>query len=499
MSSSILGTAQAGLRVAQAGLLVTSQNVAGASVEGFSRRDANSVVNRLAPNSGLLTGTSFAVDGFVRDHSYLLESQRRLQQGKSSYSETLVQATEILDVIIADDSNSLAVATSKFFDAAGRLVGAPNSVAYLSDFTQKAELVAQRVVGLAQTITQVENDSRTALKSSLEKASTLSEKLAQINIKIASGYSSGNFSPSADYLDERDRLLMELQGVVGGQSIISSDGTASHYLEGIPLVEGAFANRFVTTNLEGNVDQLQVEYTTFLPREPDSIAAPLTNKSYQTIATSFIQGGEAGAYLTVVRDFLPDVSRRLDSVAIGLLKAVNSISPNAVFGFKTADGQKVSNVASDGDTYVRDIPSVSGSDSIYTIRNRLDPEHSTYTASLANLKAANFISMAPEDVRDWRLESDDVFSIEALRATFNDPIADVVSRVANSISSWVGENSANQSILGFLNDRRESVAGVNLDEEAANMVKFQQIYAASSRLIQTGNQMFETLIAMVSR
>jgi len=184
---------------------------------------------------------------------------------------------------------------------------------------------------------------------------------------------------------------------------------------------------------------------------------------------------------------------------MGLLKAVNTISPNAVFGFKTSNGEKVSNVASGGDTYVKDIPSISNSDSIYTIRNRLDPEHSTYTATLTNLNAKNFISMAPEDVRDWKLESDDAFSIEALRSTFNDPIADVVAKVANSISSWVGENSANQSILGFLNDRRESIAGVNLDEEAANMVKFQQIYAASSRLIQTGNQMFETLIAMVSR
>ncbi|NDF99219.1 MAG: hypothetical protein EB101_09905, partial [Chitinophagia bacterium] len=165
----------------------------------------------------------------------------------------------------------------------------------------------------------------------------------------------------------------------------------------------------------------------------------------------------------------------------------------------TADGEQVSNVASGGDSYVKDIPNVSNSDSIYAIRNRLDPEHSTYTASIANLRAQNFISMAPEDVRDWKLESDDAFSIEALRSTFNDPIADVVAKVANSISNWVGDNSANQSILGFLNDRRESIAGVNLDEEAANMVKFQQIYAASSRLIQTGNQMFETLIAMVSR
>ena len=40
---------------------------------------------------------------------------------------------------------------------------------------------------------------------------------------------------------------------------------------------------------------------------------------------------------------------------------------------------------------------------------------------------------------------------------------------------------------------------MNLDEEAANMVKFQQLYAASSKIIQTGNEMFQTLLSMVSR
>jgi flagellar hook-associated protein 1 FlgK len=53
--------------------------------------------------------------------------------------------------------------------------------------------------------------------------------------------------------------------------------------------------------------------------------------------------------------------------------------------------------------------------------------------------------------------------------------------------------------MNALNDRRESISGVNLDEEAANMVKYQQLYAASSKMIQTGNQLFETLLSMISR
>ena len=63
---SISDSALAGLQIAQAGILVTSQNVAGTTVEGYSRRSASAVVNSLAPNSLMLNGTSFAIEGFTR-------------------------------------------------------------------------------------------------------------------------------------------------------------------------------------------------------------------------------------------------------------------------------------------------------------------------------------------------------------------------------------------------------------------------------------------------
>jgi len=195
-----MSTAQTGLQTAQAGLLVTSQNVAGASVEGYSRRKANVVVDRMANNSGQIDGTSFAVDGFVRDYSYLLESQRLTQQGKTSFTDTLVQTTQMLDSIIADDNNSIATAVSQFFDAAGQMVGSPESVAHRSNLTGKAEMVVQRMVGLANTLDQVDKDARTALKTTLESVNTITGQLAQMNVKIAAGFSEGNFTPSADYL-----------------------------------------------------------------------------------------------------------------------------------------------------------------------------------------------------------------------------------------------------------------------------------------------------------
>ena len=493
--SSIINTAQSGLRIAQAGLLVTSQNVSGASVDGFSRRDANAVVNGLAGNSRLLNGTSFSIEGFTRDYSRLLESQRLAQQGKTSYSETLVQATELLDVVVADENNSLAAAISKFFDAAGQMVASPDSIAYRTGLTHTAEVVVQRIIGTAESIRQVDEDSRLALRGKLTEVNQVSEKLAMINVKIMAGTSTGNFTPSADLLDERDRLLMSIQKLVGGQSVINANQTATHYLQGIPLVEEEFAHEFITANLEGSVDQIQLRYRSYNNDMPTPNVDRQRNTTTPVIATSFISGGEVGGYLTVIRDFLPDLNRRLDAVSIGLVKTVNDISSTPIFGFRVASGEIVTD--SERDLYLKDAPDVNSALDIYQIRDMLNPASGEYTNSLTYLSSKNLMSLAPHNANEWDISADEVYAIEALRSTFSDPIADIISTVGNSIATWLNDDSANKSVMQVLNDRRESVSGVNLDEEAANMVKFQQLYAASSKIIQTGNQMFDTLLAML--
>ena len=46
---------------------------------------------------------------------------------------------------------------------------------------------------------------------------------------------------------------------------------------------------------------------------------------------------------------------------------------------------------------------------------------------------------------------------------------------------------------------QDSVSGVNLDEEAANLLRYQQAYAAAAQIISVANQMFDTLLNAVRR
>ncbi|MFZ9162559.1 MAG: FlgK family flagellar hook-associated protein, partial [Burkholderiaceae bacterium] len=317
---SIFNTAYAGLQAAQAGLLVTSQNISGASVEGYTRRDASAIINRLAPHTATATGTGFSPEGFIRDYSRLLENQRLGQQGKYAYSDTLVQTTAALDKLVADESNSIATVISEFFDAAGQMVGDPTSPAYRANLAHKAEMVSQRIVGLSETLSRVDGDARKALETTLAEANAYTEQLAQVNAKIKEGTAAeAGIGPAPEYLDERDRLLMRLQKLVGGQTVINTDQTATHYMNGIPLVEGSIANKFNVVNTEGNIDNLKITFTSYTQASINEAKQVnrIYNQTTQTVATDMFTGGQAGAYVKLIRDFLPDVNRRLDAVAIG--------------------------------------------------------------------------------------------------------------------------------------------------------------------------------------
>lgn len=79
-------------------------------------------------------------------------------------------------------------------------------------------------------------------------------------------------------------------------------------------------------------------------------------------------------------------------------------------------------------------------------------------------------------------------------ASFTDAYGDLVERVGTLTSQARVDGEATTAILKEATNNRDSVAAVNLDEEAANLVQFQQYYQASAQIIQTARTLFDTLI-----
>jgi flagellar hook-associated protein 1 FlgK len=79
--------------------------------------------------------------------------------------------------------------------------------------------------------------------------------------------------------------------------------------------------------------------------------------------------------------------------------------------------------------------------------------------------------------------------------SFTDGYGELVERVGTLTAQSRMDSEANSAILKQATDNRDSLSGVNLDEEAANLIKFEQYYNASAQIIQVARSMFDTLIS----
>ena len=540
-AAALFDNAMAGLQSAQSGMLVTSQNVSGSSVDGYVRRASNTRINGLSPNSVDISGTSFAVEGFSRFFDRLLQGQVLSQQSKTSYTQTLTAAVAPLDAMLTDPATSLATSLGNFFNAAGSIANEPTNAAYQQSLVGNARQVADRVRGLANAVAQVSDNASQALADVLNQANTLTPQLASINAKIRAAAVPGYASASPDLLDERDRLAGSLQDLVGGSTLINEDGSASYSLNGQLLVDREVAHLFSNgtgstplrsdTPLSGlrlKVASNDGRNQTLIPlvmgavQQLDSNGTPKLDAAGNSLmlpGQNVLQDGKAGAYIHLVQNFVPNVQKSINLLAAELVRKVNQVTSgtnqaiNSIFGFASTASGGTALTGKSTDTAGKALldglfqkPSPQTGDFTYTeIIEGANPQSANFKMSVnaslsqAAFDARQFQAVATFDVSQFtNMDAAASGKLEKLRADFSAPVTFITSSVATTIATWKNDNKANEALQKSLSDQKSAITGVNLDEEAANLVKYQQLYNASSKLMQTGKQMFDTLLGMLS-
>lgn len=83
-------------------------------------------------------------------------------------------------------------------------------------------------------------------------------------------------------------------------------------------------------------------------------------------------------------------------------------------------------------------------------------------------------------------------------ATYQTAYAQLVSFIGNTTRQIAVTADAQSALLTQSQDARDALSGVNLDEEAANLIRFQQAYQASAKSLQIGASLFDTLLGIMS-
>lgn len=539
-TAALFDSAMAGLQSAQSGMLVTSQNVTGSSVDGYVRRTSSVRVNGLSPTSLDITGTSFAVEGFTRYFDNLLQGQLLSQQSKTSYSQALTQSVAPLDAMLTEPATSIATALGNFFNAAGSIANEPSNSAYQQSLIGNARLVADRVRGLANAVGQISSNASQALSDVLNQANSLTPQLASVNAKIRAAATPGLSAASPDLLDERDRIVGKLQELVGGTTLINEDGTASYLLNGQHLVDREMANTFSNTagttviRSDMALSDLRIKVASVDGRNPVYIklvmpavaqkqsdgVTPLLDGNGNSVmvpSQTILQDGKAGAYVHLIQNFVPTVQKSINLLATQLVQKVNQVTNAAssaiapIFGFasSTSNGTPLTGISTDtAGKALLDSLWKKADDSSYVYSDLIEgsnPQSSNYRQTLdAALSKPEFDARQFQVVGTFdrsqftNMDATASAALQNLRDSFSSPVTFITSSVATTIATWKNTQQSNEALQKSLSEQKSSITGVNLDEEAANLVKYQQLYNASSKLIQTGKQMFDTLLGMLS-
>lgn len=111
--------------------------------------------------------------------------------------------------------------------------------------------------------------------------------------------------------------------------------------------------------------------------------------------------------------------------------------------------------------------------------------------------ADQITNVGVSDNRNGLLMSDLMKAASSLEGNFQDTYGRLVERVGTDTKVAQMDRSASEAVLRNTIAQRESVSGVNLDEEAVRLIQFQQAYQASAQIISASQKIFDSLIQAV--
>jgi flagellar hook-associated protein 1 len=138
-----------------------------------------------------------------------------------------------------------------------------------------------------------------------------------------------------------------------------------------------------------------------------------------------------------------------------------------------------------GDTYSINVTQSTGT------YGRFSSGDNTNSLAIADLQYQNVT------IKEWSHEGSTPASHDVTNATIDEYLHSFVSSIGIKSKSVQREVQYKQTIQDQLTTTRDNISGVSLDEEMANLIKFQQAYTAAAKLITTSQEMLDDLLNAV--
>ncbi|MCL7419379.1 MAG: flagellar hook-associated protein FlgK [Methylobacter sp.] len=553
----ILGTALSGLMAFQRSLETTSHNIANVNTEGYSRQRAELATKpELFIGPGFI-GQGVNVANVTRSYDQFITAQVRTSASAFGEADKYQKLASQVDNLMADSSTGLSPAIKRFFNAVHELADDPTSIPARQVMLSEAEILTQRFHTMDARFNELRAQVNQDINSKVDSINMYATAVADLNqrIVIETGKTPNGQMPN-DLLDQRDNLLLKMSELIDISVVADSNGGLSVFTgQGQSLVLGGQSNQLevrqseldparlniaiqgggdITRNISGGelAGALRFRDEVLDPAQQklgrvaismatefnavhtagydlagnagvdffsgiDPAAVPVVNGAANSAGASIAVG-----YSDVSAMDFSDYQLDFDGASYKLTrindKSFQTLTPaqltNAVPGLTITPGTLAA-----GDSFLIK-PASQGAQSIgVNITDPLKIAAATNAAVDSDGNAYVVNGPMPGDNRN-------ALALAALEnkgsmlggvSTFAGGYGQIVSEVGTLTHAATVSVSAQETLLNQAKGSFESLAGVNLDEEAANLIKFQQSYQAAAQVISMSGSLFDSLLGAI--
>jgi len=458
----IYGVLQVGrqaLAAQQTGINVTAQNIANVNTPGYSRQRPAMETSAPVATGEAQVGTGVTTREIERAYDRHLTDQIASESDHLGKWEAEKDGLERVEMVFNESSGfGLSQYLGEFWNAWQDLVNNPSGVSERKMLAGAGETLAANFQRTYNDLCEIQDEMNSGVVQAIDAINLKAREIADINEKIVRVEAGG--VNANDYRDSRDMLVKELSRMIdvavheqeGGAVVIT-------LADGNRLVEGTSSFALTTLKNTSGLDD----------------AAWASNPTVSINAS--ISGGTLKGCLEVRDTAIEGYKTDLADLAEGIKTAVNTLHRNG-YGLDGATGNNFfSGRLSQNDFELSAVISENVNKIAASAGLTGLPGDGANAAAVAELQYA--------------------LTMDGHSATFDEHYSSLVSRVGLDVQRACAGYDQQEAMLSYLENRRESISGVSLDEEMINMLQFETAYEAAAKLINTVDEMLETLMSIV--
>lgn len=459
-----------GLNASRYSLNTISHNISNANNPNYVRQSAihgNSNYRGTNPNQQVGTGVQVKHIRQIRDE--FLDLQIRGELPKLGYyqgkSESLGDVEAIFNEITSSGMQSV---MNDFWNSWNELDKEPESSTLRALVHESAVAYTQTVNHISSQLNWAQQNIDKEITNKVNEVNRLLEDIQKLNSAIKKDEADVRMKAN-DLRDERNAAIDRLSSLLPVKTYTDPQGGTVVSLHGRDLVNGAFVNKV----------QIDVD--------------PNSNNGYGylywegTDEKIDLKGsGEIGGYIAVRDESINEYKDRLDIMVKSMADAINDIMKNG-HGLDGTEGTPFF-VAANGGTANIDAANIRVNPELHDLNKMAVSSEPVATGGVGNGELIKEIYNLRDNLKI------DKYKTPGEKLNLDQYYRDIVTSLALEKQEADTQTTSQTFLITAIDQKRQAVSNVSMDEEMADMVKFQHSYAANSRVLNAVDEMIDVLV-----